>query len=52
VRFAGPQLKEGHDARPWKYAAESLRAYGVSLVLLAGLVVLSLRKGQARHTAK
>jgi len=29
-----------------KYAAEVLSAYGVSLVLLAGLVLLSLRKGR------
>ncbi|MEH6675445.1 MAG: heme exporter protein CcmD [Sulfitobacter sp.] len=34
-----------------KYAAEVLAAYGVSLLLLAGLVVLSLRKGRkARAT--
>ena len=28
-----------------KYAAEVLAAYGVSLVLLAGIVLLSLRAG-------
>jgi heme exporter protein D len=29
-----------------KYAAEVLGAYGLSLLLIAGLIVLTLRKGQ------
>ncbi|MBW4964003.1 heme exporter protein CcmD [Sulfitobacter sp. CW3] len=29
-----------------KYAAEVLGAYGLSLMLIAGLIVLSLRKGR------
>lgn len=29
-----------------KYAVEVISAYGVSLLLLAGLVLLSLRKGR------
>ena len=29
-----------------KYATEVISAYGVSLLLLAGLVLLSLRKGR------
>lgn len=34
-----------------KYAAEVLSAYGISLVLMAGLVVLSLRRGAKARSA-
>lgn len=34
-----------------KYAAEVLSAYAVSLLLLAGFVVLTLRRGKIARTA-
>lgn len=34
-----------------KYAFEVLSAYGASLVLLAALILLSLRRGQAARAA-
>ena len=34
-----------------KYAVEVLSAYAVSLVILAGLVLLTLRRGRAARTA-
>ncbi len=34
-----------------KYAAEVLSAYGASLLLLAGLLVVTLRRGQRARAA-